>query len=82
MDASVVTMKFSGIRMRIMNFELMKISINIDKFLKRFKDQTNIIFVIYSIIYMVMRKQESSIFSNFIELKKNSLPRNSPHLRA
>ena len=82
MDASVVTMKFSGIRMRIVNFELVKNTINIDKFLKRFTDQTNIIFIIYSIIYMVMRKQEVSIFSNFIELKKISLPRNSPHLPA
>ena len=82
MDASVVTMKFSGIRMRIVNFELVKNTINIDKFLKRFTDQTNIIFIIYSIIYMVMRKQEVSIFSNFIELKIFSLPRNSPHLPA
>ena len=38
------------------DFELMKNTINIDKYMKRFMDQTNVICDIYSISYMVNRK--------------------------
>ena len=38
------------------DFELMKNTINIDKYMKRFMDQTNTVSDIYSISYMVNRK--------------------------
>ena len=67
MDASARTMNSNGIRMRIVDFELMKISKNTDKFLKRFMVEINSILQFISDIYQDILKQRIDILSKFIE---------------
>ena len=67
MDASARTMNSNGIRMRIVNFELMKNTINIDKFLKRLMVEINSILQFISDIYQDILKQRIDILSKFIE---------------
>ena len=67
MDASARTMNSNGIRMRIVDFELMKNTINIDKFLKRFMVEINSILQFISDIYQDILKQRIDILSKFIE---------------
>ena len=67
MDASAGTMNSNGIRMRIVNFELMKISINIDKLMKRFMVEINSILQFISVVYKSILKQRIDILSKFIE---------------
>ena len=67
MDASARTMNSNGIRIRIVDFELMKNTINIDKFLKRFMVEINSILQFISDIYQDILKQRIDILSKFIE---------------
>ena len=67
MDASARTMNSNGIRMRIVDFELMKNTINIDKLMKRFMVEINSILQFISDIYQDILKQRIDILSKFIE---------------
>ena len=67
MDASARTMNSNGIRMRIVDFELMKNTINIDKLMKRFMMEINSILQFISDIYQDILKQRIDILSKFIE---------------
>ena len=67
MDTSAGTMNSNGIRMRIVNFELMKNTINIDKLMKRFMVEINSILQFISDIYQDILKQRIDILSKFIE---------------
>ena len=60
-------MNSNGIRIRIVDFELMKNTINIDKFLKRFMVEINSILQFISDIYQDILKQRIDILSKFIE---------------
>ena len=82
MDTSAGTMNSNGIRMRIVNFELMKNTINIDKLMKRFMVEINSILQFISDTYQDILKQRIDILSKFIEIKFLIAPRNSPHLPA
>ncbi len=82
MDADAGTMKSSDSRMRIVDFELMKNTINIDKLMKRFMVEINSILQFISDTYQDILKQRIDILSKFIELKFFFAPRNSPHLPA
>ena len=67
MDASAGTMNSNGTRMRIVDFELMKNTINIDKLIKRFMVEINSILQFISDIYQDILKQRIDILSKFIE---------------
>ncbi len=70
MDASAVTMKFSGIRMRTMDFEYLKISINFDKLPMYFDKLPNYVFPEYKYITHII-SIGYKIYSN--EKETNSL---------
>ncbi len=67
MDADARTMNSNGIRMRIVDFEYLKNTINIDKLMKRFMVEINSILQFISDIYQDILKQRIDILSKFIE---------------
>ena len=67
MDADARTMNSNGTRMRIVNFELMKISINIDKFLKII-DQKIISYSVLFQLFMAITSNSTAINSRNFQI--------------